>query len=137
MTNKTSIYDQHAKAFSQVNAWVVLKNGEQVGTVTIKYPKDGAGRLWAYVHIIGLEMARDFASGYGYDKRSAAVDHAIRNIEPVSGIDKAMKHQPWWIEWAAKVNGTASQWKEIFKDMGGQDWEQVLRNAGFTVIKAV
>ena len=70
----TDIYDQHAKAFAAVQAFVILDtSGERVATVALKFPRDGAGRLYAYVHLIGVEMVRAHAGGYGYDKRSAAV----------------------------------------------------------------
>src|SRR3546814_2190612 len=72
-TDMTAIYDQHDKAFARVSAYVVTKDGAHVANVSIKFPADGAGRLYAYVHWIGLEMVRDHANGYGYDKRTAAV----------------------------------------------------------------
>ena len=68
----SSIYELHDKAFRHVSAYVILLNGERVATVAIKFPADGAGRLYAYVHWIGTPMVRGFAGGYGYDKRSAA-----------------------------------------------------------------
>src|SRR4051812_8286161 len=74
------IYDQHKAAFANVSAFVVLKDGERVATVAIKFPRDGAGRLYAYVHWIGLEMVRGSATGYGYDKRSAAVSSAAGKL---------------------------------------------------------
>jgi hypothetical protein len=80
----TQIYDQHAAAFRQVSAFVIAKNGERVATVAIKFPKDGAGRLYAYVHWAGAQMERGSAGGYGYDKRSAAVAAALRKINPAT-----------------------------------------------------
>src|SRR3546814_19140140 len=76
----TAIYDQHDKAFARVSAYVVTKDGAHVANVSIKFPADGAGRLYAYVHWIGLEMVRDHATGYGYDKRTAAVSGCAARI---------------------------------------------------------
>src|SRR3546814_12330665 len=76
----TAIYDQHYKAFARVSAYVVTKDGAHVANVSIKFPADGAGRLYAYVHWIGLEMVRDHANGYGYDKRTAAVSGCAARI---------------------------------------------------------
>src|SRR3546814_19308140 len=76
----TAIYDQHDKAFARVSAYVVTKDGARVANVSIKFPADGAGRLYAYVHWIGLEMVRDHANGYGYDKRTAAVSGCAARI---------------------------------------------------------
>src|SRR5574343_355367 len=70
------IYEQYEKAFSNVSAYVILKDSEYVATVAFKYPNDGAGRLWCYLHVLGLSMVRAYAGGYGYDKASAAFTSA-------------------------------------------------------------
>ena len=74
------IYAQHKAAFPNVSAYVIARNGKKVATIAFKYPRDGAGRLYAYVHWLGVPMVRGFAGGYGYDKHSAAVASAVRNI---------------------------------------------------------
>jgi hypothetical protein len=66
------IYGQHRAAFSSVSAYVVLHEGKMVATVAFKYPRDGAGRLYCYLHVLGTAMVRGWASGGGYDKESAA-----------------------------------------------------------------
>ena len=121
----TDIYEQHQKAFARVSAFVVLKDGERVATVAIKYPADGAGRLYAYVHWLGTEMVRGQAGGYGYDKRSAAVADAARKF--TSARDN--------IGYARDVN-SREFWGAIYKD-GGEYWDRKLRDAGFTVLQAV
>ena len=100
----TNIYDLHTKAFSHVSAYVILKDGERVATIALKYPKDGAGRLYAYVHYIGLEMVRDYAGGYGYDKRSAAITRATAKIKPYrpSGLD-GEPLAPWQVNIKKKL----------------------------------
>lgn len=119
MTNKTTIYDHHAKAFSRVSAWIILNEwNEKVATVAIKFPQDGAGRLYAYVHWIGLEMVRGFSGGYGYDKRSAAVESAASLIETINDDNQ-------------------KKFKEALRLMGGKDWHHALIDAGFTVLQAV
>lgn len=74
----SNIYDQHNSAFRQVQAYVILKGSERVATIAFKFPHDGAGRLYAYVHWLGAPMVRGYANGYGYDKRSAAVESAVQ-----------------------------------------------------------
>lgn len=83
----SNIYDQHSAAFASVNAYVVVKNGERVATIAFKHPRDGAGKLYAYVHWIGLQMVRGWASGGGYDKHSAAASVAVKQIPVVTGLD--------------------------------------------------
>ena len=119
-----NIYDQHRAAFSNVSAYVVLKDGERVATIAFKYPKDGAGRLQVYIHYIGLEMVKSYAGGYGYDKASAAVESAVKKIKGGECRDK-------------KLELDASDFVGLFQDIGGKDWSDVLRDAGFTVLSAV
>ena len=114
----TDIYNQHDAAFRQVEAHVIVKDGERVATIAFKFPSDGAGRLYAYVHYIGLPMVRGFASGGGYDKRSAACADAARKI------DRGPEDLPLLFAQAlARDNGST--------------WDRALRDAGFTVWQAV
>jgi hypothetical protein len=126
----TNIYDQHYKAFSHVSAYVILKDGEHVAKIALKFPKDGAGRLYAYVHYLGLEMVRDFAGGYGYDKRSAAVTGAASRVPEYGATDK------YGNDWT-KEHDTCESFKAALSDIGGKDWDDALRDAGFTVLHAV
>lgn len=110
------IYDQHTAAFAQVSSYAVLKDGEPVATVAFKFPRDGAGRLYAYVHWIGLEMVRGFAGGYGYDKRTAACADAVARVD------------------------TPDQAPEFFAALArdaGKHWDDALRSAGFTVFQTI
>lgn len=116
----TAIYDQHDKAFNRVSAFVVMRDGERVATVAIKFPADGAGRLYAYTHWIGLQMVRGFANGYGYDKRSAAVADAICKIVPEGKASDALN----------AFVGSALE-------MDSQNWTRALEKAGFVVLQAV
>ena len=121
---KPDIYDQHKAAFSNVAAYVVAKDGEQVAKIAFKYPRDGAGRLYAYVHILGLRMERGFAGGYGYDKHTAAVSSAARKIvvEPSE---------------TTIVRPHAVQLKAIMEIDAGDYWYRNLERAGFSVWNAV
>lgn len=115
------IYDQHKAAFANVSAYVVAKDGERVATIAFKFPKDGAGRLYAYVHWLGSPMVRGFAPGYGYDKRSAAVATAVKRIS----AHKDMRRPELAGEFTAAVGFD-----------GGQYWDRKLELAGFTVWQA-
>ncbi|MGY5795216.1 hypothetical protein ACXHXM_34235 len=123
----TAVYDQFDKAFSRVAAYVVLnKQGGCVAKITIKFPTDGAGRLYAYVHWLGVEMVRGQASGYGYYKRSAAVANAVSkmNVDPKEDSTGAV------------MDLHIAFMRALEKD-GGEYFDTRLRNAGFTVIQAV
>lgn len=63
MTNTSTVYQLHDKAFANVSAYVIAKDGERVATIAFKFPRDGAGRLYVYVHWFGLQMVRGWAGG--------------------------------------------------------------------------
>lgn len=118
-----NIYDQHRAAFTNVSAYVIMLGGEKVATVALKFPRDGAGRLYAYVHWLGAEMVRGFAGGYGYDKRTAAVQSAIAKLPHDAQGSICFDDMRAFI--AAIDNA------------GGEYFDRALANAGFTVLQAV
>jgi hypothetical protein len=127
----TDIYEQHTAAFAKASAFVILDQaGERVATVAIKFPADGAGRLYAYVHLIGLPMARGFANGYGYDKRSAGVLSAIERI--VFG-DRFNAADPCHVRYANHLRAL----KGAMVAMGGDDWTRAIEREGYRVLQAV
>jgi hypothetical protein len=117
--NKPNIYRQHDASFANVSAFVVVKDGERVATIAFKFPRDGAGRLYAYVHWIGDEMVRGIAGGYGYDKRSAACADAGKKL--------AVGDDALGVAFAAALRDGD----------GGSTWDRCLADAGFTVFQAV
>lgn len=118
----SNIYDQHDKAFEHVSAYVVVKNGERVATISFKFPRDGASRLWVYVHWLGAPMVRGHANGYGYDKRSAACANAARNLTNGENFDNLEDR---------------TAFRQALEKDGGESWDNALRNAGFEVWQAV
>jgi len=120
----TDIYRQHDAAFANVSAYIVVKNGERIAKVAFKYPRDGAGRLYAYVHVFGTEMVRGFASGYGYDKASAAVYDACGKIKAPG------------LGWVGDADCIAIK-GAILSSNGSGNWDGELRNAGYDVWQVV
>jgi hypothetical protein len=116
----TDIYDQHKVAFANVAAYVVMKDGDRVATVAFKYPRDGAGRLYAYVHVIGLRMVRGFAGGYGYDKHSAAVENAVAKMgDYMAGTARGeLMH-------AILTGGDGIYWYDRLRKAGFDVWQAV------------
>lgn len=124
------IYEQHRAAFARVEAFVVLDGDKLVARVAFKFPADGAGRLYAYVHWLGAEMVRGSASGGGYDKRTAACASAACKVPA-----------DWRPQYARDtIQGEVDRFK-AFRDAmardAGQHWDGALRDAGFTVVQAV
>lgn len=64
---------------ANVSASVILnRKGQHVATVRVLYPRDGAGVVRAEVYTPGEGVTfRGRASGYGYDKRTAALAGAV------------------------------------------------------------
>lgn len=89
----SDIYDQHKAAFKGISAYVILRDGKFVGNVSIKFPPGGGGRLWAYAHIYGGEMARGFAGGGGYDKRTAAVAGAFSKVNLATYVYRGKENE--------------------------------------------
>lgn len=119
------IYDQHDAAFRNVSAYVVLKDGERVGSVALKFGASGL-RTTAFVHFHGTTMVKGIASGGGYDKATAAVAHAARKMAPVFPVDRGLGH----------ASGYDAFRTALLKDAGPR-WYDALRDAGFTVLQAV
>jgi hypothetical protein len=129
-----SIYHQHAAAFANVSAYVVMHDCQRVATIAFKHPRDGAGRLYAYVHWIGTPMVRGFAAGGGYDKPSAACASAADKLPatlPTTNYADGTPHHPEAERAAYGVFRAA-----LAKD-AGYDWNRELRDAGFNVFQAV
>lgn len=118
------IYEQHAKAFTNVSAYVILHDGKPVATVAFKFPKDDAGKLWAYVHFFGLTMVRGCAGGYGYDKRTAACAAAAYKL-PNSAPDNF------------DAPDVYHNFDNAMRADGGLHWYGALTRAGFTVTQVV
>ena len=121
------IWEQYRAAFDRVSAYVVLKDGERVATVALKFPQDGAGRLYAYVHWIGIPMVRAFASGFGYDKRTAALAAVARKL---SGGTAEMRR-------SVRDVAAFDAFRAALAKDDGHDWTHQLEAAGFTVLQAV
>lgn len=72
--SKSNVYDQNAKHFALVKAYAIVNSkGEQVGLMNCKYPKDGMGKLYVYLHLFGSVMKVVSVSGCGYDKLGTAL----------------------------------------------------------------
>jgi hypothetical protein len=109
------IYDQHQAAFAKVASFCIIYKSEPVASIAIKYPRDGAGRLYVYVHWRGCHMVRGFASGGGYDKATAAIREAIDKI--------------------ADCDNRA--FIQALTPSGGAGWQSRLERAGFTVFQTI
>lgn len=128
---KPTIYQQHDKAFNNVSAFIIMKNNERVATVAFKFPRDGAGRLQCFLHVLSLPMVRGTASGYGYDKRSAAFYDAAQKADKV-------KLEDWQTpEGYAEPRAIAKAILQAVEGRDGNDWTRNLTDAGFTVLQAV
>jgi hypothetical protein len=120
----TTIYDQHDAAFANVSAYIIAKGGERVATIAFKFPRDGAGRLYAYVHWCGVEMVRGHATGYGYDKRSAACSSAAKRMRETMRQAEATDCE------------AMDRFRAALTPDDGLGWDRRLRDAGFDVWQA-
>lgn len=113
-----NVYDKKAKAFQNVSAFILVKNGENVGKVAFKY---GAA-VRCFLHIAGARMSIGVARGGGYDRASAAFQYAAE----CHSIDAWPSH----IELIQAVKAAALKADSL-------SWDRALRDAGFDVWQAV
>lgn len=103
----TTVYEKHDKHFAKVEAWVIVnEQGEKTGTMSIKLPSDGMGKLSLYLHLHGSEMVQVGVSGCGFDKRSVAIQNAANEYSK----DLTFKNDRDFIEALKKVNHDFSDW---------------------------
>lgn len=118
MSDKPKVYEQFDAATRYIGAYAIFKGAWPVGRVVLKYPKDGAGRLYAYVQVWGAPMVRGWASGYGYDKATAAVASAAIHLDETHTDPDTM--------WK-----TIGEWRSMRG--AGESWDEQLRALGYTV----
>jgi hypothetical protein len=130
----SDIYDQYGRAFANVSAFVILdENCALVAKVAIKFPKLGDGRLWAYAHVMGCQMQRHHADGYGYDKRSPAVRGAFAKATVYRAgevDDHEDMRRAYYQPIIDRINAALAA-------SDGEYWDRLLEKAGFTVLQAV
>lgn len=105
----TTSYDKFDKHFALVSAWVIVnEQGDQVGKMAAKYPKDGMGKLYLYLHLHGSQMVQVSVSGCGFDKLSVAVQKAAEAYTN----DLTFKNDRDFIEALKQVNHDFSTWNK-------------------------
>lgn len=105
----TTVYDKFDKHFALVSAWVIVnEQGEQVGEMSAKYPKNGMGKLYLYLHLHGSEMVQVSVSGCGFDKLSVAIQKAAEAYTK----DLTFKNDRDFIKALEQVNHDFSNWNK-------------------------
>jgi hypothetical protein len=132
MTKLTN-WQKFDNAFKQVSAFVVMDRDTMQPTakIALKFPSDGAGRVNAYIHLIGMEVQHGYAGGYGYDKRTASIISAASNCNDIWAQQIKSGH----------VSLTSAQQNFInllLSDKAQGGWLEVInQDNGFIVIQAV
>lgn len=110
----TTVYNSFDKHFALVSAWVITnEQGDQVGKMSAKYPKDGMGKLYLYLHLYGSEMVQVSVSGCGFDKLSVAIQKAADlYVKNNLGNDKLNIQDLDFLQALYKVNHDFSTWNK-------------------------
>ena len=130
---KLTNWQKFDNAFKQVSAYVVMdqETMQPIATIALKFPSEGAGRVNAYIHLIGMEVQHGYDGGYGYDKRTASIIDAISNCNDIWAQQIKSGH----------VSLTSVQQNFInllLSDDAQGGWLEVINhNNGFIVIQAV
>lgn len=121
MTTQTN-WQKFDKAFENVGAYLILdKDTRQIiAKIALKYPKDGAGRLHSFMHIIGHTMETSYAGGFNYDKRSQAIINVAQKIlDKVSSQSaKYDYNQKMFLDWLCSETAK-SGWQEAINEKNG------------------
>lgn len=105
----TTVYEKHDKHFAKASAWVIVnEQGEKAGTMSAKYPSDGMGKLFLYLHLHGSEMVQVSVSGCGFDKLSVAIQKAANAYTN----ELTFKNDRDFIEALKQVNHDFSDWNK-------------------------
>lgn len=129
-----NIYDQHYKAFAAVEAYLAIHPEGQQVRITFKHPNKGAGRLYCFVYLVGFEMSKGFADGYGYDKKNAAFYDAINKMEVINF--ESLKEE-WYIKQQNECRESVESFKKCFQNKDEKDFDSVLRDLGFQVYPVI
>ena len=108
------IYEQFDAATAKISAYAIFKGADYIGRIVVKYPKDGAGRLYVYAQQWGYDMVLGYAGGYGYDKVGAALASAYNNAKELRDNLPPM---------FAALEGVG----------GGGQWQRNLESCGYIV----
>lgn len=127
----SNIYDIYEKAIGNTAGWVLIKDGVVKGKVVFRYPRDGMGKLWAYVHFFGLRMERGSCSGCGYDKHPFAVRNALQKIQPVERYEHGNK------EYYEETDKEIARIVEAFNKYDGNSFDNTFRDLGYTCQRVV
>lgn len=108
-----NVYDQNQAHFKLVSAYAIVNaQGEQVGIMNAKYPNDGMGKLFVYLHLFGSTMKRTSVSGCGYDKLGSALYKLAKTYASEQDNDTVLK--PETIEFLKELEACDSgfdSWK--------------------------
>lgn len=125
--NSKSVYQKFESAFSNVAAYAILKDGKHVANITLKYPKDGMGRLQCFMHILGTEMQNAFVSGCGYDKQSAAIHKTAKQYKECIADNTEYKIKPSALELLELLSSYEAS----------NGWDNMLYKSGFDKINVI
>lgn len=116
-----SVYDRFDAATNanHIDAYAVLYSGVCIGRVVFK----SAGICRCFAQVWNIQMAEGSANGGGYDRHTAAFEHAVSKIPHGSDNEKeALKH--------------LNIWRSLFPDDDadtGERWDNRLIGAGYVV----
>lgn len=116
MTTETKTYERFDRAFKRQTAYAILRAGKPVGRIALKY---GASAQ-AYVQLWGADMQAGQATGYGYDKQSAAVESAVEKLRLSD-------------RWEAAEREALGELQEGFAAANGERWTTIFEQAGYVL----
>ena len=133
-SNHRNRMDRLEKASDNVSAYAIFHAGAFAGRMVVVYPRDGAGLLRVSLNftdgpLSGLPRLYGDASGYGYDKRSAAVRDALsaKRIKEAQADYESVLSRKEGFDAACEFAHSA---RNAVPD--GHGWEKILEYLGYS-----
>ena len=115
MSNREATYAAFDRAFSNVSAYLITYEGQQVGRVAFKH----GSSVQCFAQLWGSDMQRGKASGGGYDRSTAAAEAAFASIGEGDVRPDVQQH--------------VDAIKQAMAGPEGQRWISRIEAAGYTV----
>lgn len=116
------VYEKFDKATARLSAYALIRDGKPIGRVVIKF----GNAATAFVQIWGAPMATYRATGYGYDKASAAVWGAVDRLTDWPPLDDSGAYDAFY-----RLHQVAQSRNS------GASWRSELEKAGFTLARVI
>lgn len=134
----SDVYEQFESHFNGMSVYLICEVNSKTDRIEslakIVTKRMGSGRVYCYFQVFGYEMVRVHVDGYGYDKIGASIEKAAKSLlknEQIKGILENPNSENY--------NYLGFNLLKLLPKFGRNfsEWDNILRDAGFTLIQVV